>query len=89
MKKSFLLPIIAVVSVVGIGVALFMLKTHAQSKANATAQLNQDLIQSKVTLEGWQEENAHGNLTLAGYRNAFATDLQSMHNAFEVDYQAQ
>ena len=71
------------------GTALaFFMHAGAATQTDSKTALNQDLIQAKVALEGWQKEANQGNLASADYKSAFATDLATMHDKFQSDAQS-
>ena len=88
MPKKF----IALMSLAGLAAAgtvlAVVLKANAGgagTQAGASQQLNQDLIQAKVSLEGWQQEANKGNLTSADYQAALGSDLADMHGTLASD----
>lgn len=71
----------AVLLVILLGVAKgYITGTFAKGvdQANKEA-LEQDLIETKVELEGWKNEIAKGNLTDSDYKAALSADLDEMH----------
>lgn len=85
LQKNYIRIYLISVATLAVIFIIFLTLHHAGAENGGTAQLDQDLIHSKVELEGWQSEVARGNLSFADYRTAFSTDLGTMKSNFEND----
>jgi hypothetical protein len=72
-----------IVVLLGFAKGYFVSSYFETRQQEAMRALNQDLIQTKVELEGWKSEISKGSLASAEYRAAFDAHLKEMQDRLD------